>query len=363
MDNHGIGKVIGSIYAGLPSFNWKAKYIDSIVSTESNPPTTFNSNGKFRISLTCPINDKVCIKSDGNNYFDFSDNAFSIQPPFVPVINGVSPESSAVSKKVMISSNNLPDKNVNVKFVGTKAYSGTSTMQYASPVEFEHVVKNVKVLDGSKIEFTVPSSVMKRSNSIRAVNSIVKVVPGYYQIIIETPTGSSKPFYFKVEDPRIVEASPIVVKAVGSRIEKSYSSTNNATSMNATSFEVDVYANRGDVYLGKSDSSWPAFSADNQSVELYKDGVLVNPKEYGLSVSYAQPVGTNYSSSDNSFVLLSGKSTKMTVYYKFYSKNPSASIYQLKLKNIMWSQDVSGRMAGTKMNKTTPVSASSLLSN
>lgn len=353
LNNLEIGKELGSVVAGVKTATWKAKYIDSIVSTESNPPTTFYSNGNFKLGLTCPFEDKICLRPGGeSNYFDTSDSIFKIIPPATPVIDTVNPNEGTVGAQIEITAKNLDEKNTIIRFIGTSNSSGTSTAQYRSLIDGEYALSNVKVLDGKKLLFTIPAYLNKKN--VFKGSKTVKVIPGYYQIVIETKEGVSKPFYFKVVDTSIKLPS-ITVSGVIGEVLANKPNYGYATSVYSTSFEVGVSAKDGDIDFGLDGSLWPAFDTSTQYVELYKNGVMVNAKEYGLLVNYTYPVGTNYSPIDKKFTLPSGKSTKIKVYYTFYVAGSGKDLYELRLKNIGWTSKL-------KTKQLTPAVATFIVS-
>jgi len=340
-----IGKVLGEVKAGDGKYVWKAEYIDSITSTESNPPTTFFSNGQFKMKLYCPAEDSVCIKSGGVNYADDSDSVFTIKN-ISPVVNSLTPASGKVGTKVKIDGSNFKPTNNMISFVGSTNVVPGSSPDSISPVNGEADYKNVDSLDGKTLSFTIPSKFDSNSGEDGLMHPGAVVIPGNYYVMVQTVDGKSRPVYFRVigfatGTPPIVSTSTMLnVTQIGTPVllksDITRPGAKTPTILYTTSFEMNI-ANplNEDVILGLPSSAWPAFGTSAQYVQIYKNGV-VDPVANNLTVNYTYPTGGTLSTDGKTFKVLARGVVNVRVTYSFTVNNSGTGLYKVGLSGLGW---------------------------
>jgi len=360
LGDKGIGKELGVVRAGDKQYLWKAEYVDSILSTESNPPTRFYSNGKFQMGLYCPATDSICMKNSGENYADRSDSSFTIKSG--PVINSLSPSSGLVGTKVIINGSNFKiGRNNTISFVGsTNLVPGAATSS-ASPINGEVTIRNINSSTGNNLAFAIPSKMASTIGEDGLNYPGAAVIPGNYYVIVETSDGKSKPSYFKVTGnatgtPATSTIPNVSMISYPTLVKNVLTPPGSATStvMYTASFNMNI-ANplNTDIILGLPNSSWPAFGTTFDYVKIYKNGV-VSTSSYNLVASYTYPVGGTVSTDGKTFKVLARSVSNVRVSYSFVVLGTNSSLYSLALTGLGWGTETSPRQM-LPISMVTPV--------
>ena len=132
-------------------------------------------------------------------------------------------------------------------------------------------------------------------------------------------------------------ASPVFSLSGAPTITKQVINTDqngNSTTTYSASFNVQVQAVDGNIYLGLPNSSRPAFGFGPNGFQVFRNG-SADPSTNAI-VSYSQPSNTTLGSDGTSFVVSTNQTATIPVTASFVVQNPGANVYAVQIQAVDW---------------------------